>query len=212
MKILVACEFSGVVREAFRRRGHDAWSCDLLDTEIPGQHIKADVRSVIGERWDLMVAHPPCTYLTVAGNKYFKPEYASRFPTRQQDRERAIEFFMLLVNSGIERVAIENPIGVISTRYRKPDQIIQPYQFGHQDRKPTCLWLKGLNPLLPTRIVSQVIVRNRNGKTASAHHDAALRLPPAERWKVRSRTYDGIAEAMAEQWGGDYVSNLELCG
>lgn len=202
MRVLIACEFSGTVRNAFAQLGHEAWSCDLLPTERPGNHIQGDVLSILNDGWDLMVAHPPCTYLTVAGNKWFLPEYADRFPERQIQRTEALDFVRALMAAPITRICIENPISVISTHIRKPDQIIQPYEFGHTDRKPTCLWLKGLPLLTPTCIVEPIIVRNRNGRTASAHHDAALALPPEERWKVRSRTYQGIADAMAAQWGG----------
>ncbi len=203
MKVLVACEFSGTVRDAFARRGHDAWSCDLLPTESdPKKHIQANVLNFLEEGWDLMIAHPPCTYLTVAGNKWFKPEYKDRFPNRNIQREYALEFVRKLMNAPIQKIALENPISVISTRIRKPDQIIQPFQFGHTDRKPTCLWLKNLSKLEPTNIVEPKIKKNRNGKTASVHHDEALRLPPDQRWKVRSKTYQGIADAMADQWGG----------
>lgn len=205
MRVLVACEYSGRVRDAFRRKGHDAWSCDLLpgEGEFKQYHYQEDVLlvDIIEGGWDLMIAHPPCTYLTVAANKYHNPEYKERFPNRERDRLNSIEFFMQLVNAPAPRIAIENPVGIMSTRYRKPDQIIQPWQFGHRDRKATCLWLKGLPKLQPTNIVEPIVVKNRNGKTASAHHDAALRLPPEERWKVRSLTYQGIADAMAEQWG-----------
>jgi len=207
MKVLVACEFSGIVRDAFIARGHDAVSCDILPTEREGKHIQDDVLKHLDEGWDLMIAHPPCTYLTLCANKYYKPEYALRFPNRLQQRLDAITFFKSLVDAPIARIAIENPIGIMSTRYRKPDQIIQPYQFGHKDRKPTCFWLKNLPKLQPTKVVEPDIVRNRNGQTASRHHDYALRLPVEERWKFRSRTYVGIANAMVEQWG-----KLELEG
>lgn len=201
MKVLIACEFSGVVREAFRKRGHDAWSCDILPTEIPGDHIQDDVLNHLDDGWDMMIAHPPCTYLTCAGNKWFKPEYKDRFPDRGKKREEAIKFFVEIFNANVGKICMENPIGVLSTRVRKPDQIIQPYQFGHIDRKSTCLWLKNLPKLEPTNVVEPKIKTNRNGKTASVHHDAALRLPASERWKARSRTYQGIADAMANQWG-----------
>ncbi len=202
MKVLVACEFSGIVREAFRRKGHDAWSCDFLPTEIPSdKHLIGNVGQFFNRRWDLMIAHPPCTYLTCAGNKWFNPEYAHRFPDRRRKRGEAIQFVEMLWNAPIKKIAIENPIGVLSTQFGKPDQIIQPYQFGHADRKATCLWLQNLPPLIPTKIVEPKIKRNKNGKTASVSHDMALRLPADERWKARSRTYLGIAEAMADQWG-----------
>jgi len=205
MKVLVACEFSGIVRDAFRARGHDAFSVDIIPCEKgPDFHYERRIEDILeqGFKWDLMIAHPPCTYLTVAANKWMKPEYADRFPFRMSHRIEAIKFFMRLVNADIKRICIENPVGIISTAYRKPDQIIQPYQFGHPDRKKTCFWLKGLPPLKSTKIVAPNIKKNRNGKTASVHHDAALRLPANQRWKARSRTYQGIANAMAEQWGG----------
>lgn len=201
MRVLVACEFSGTVRDAFIKRGHEAYSCDLLPTEKPGPHIKGDVLKVLDDDWDLLIAHPPCTYLTVAANKWMKPEYRHRFPDRPVRRQQAVNFFMEFWHNQIKRVCIENPVGIISTEFRKPDQIIQPYQFGHTDRKTTCLWLRGLPKLKPTKVVAPNIKRNRNGKTASVHHDAALRLPAEERWKVRSKTYQGIADAMADQWG-----------
>ncbi len=183
MRVLVACEFSGIVRDAFRAKGHDSWSCDLLPTERPGNHIQGDVLEVLDQGWDLMIAHPPCTYLTCAGNKWFKSEYADRFPTRLQDREAAIRFCKTLSGAHVPGIAIENPIGVLSTRWRKPDQIIQPWQYGHPHRKPTCLWLKGLPKLQSTEIVDPLIKTNRNGKTASVHHDAALSLEPELRWR-----------------------------
>ena len=153
MKVLIACECSGTVREAFNAKGHDAWSCDLLPSDIEGNHIQEDILKVIKEPWDLMIAHPPCTYLTVTGNKWFKPEYATRFPTRQQDRLDAISFFMALAKADIPKICIENPIGIMSTTYRKPNQIIQPFQFGEPHAKKTCLWLKKLMPLMHTKVV-----------------------------------------------------------
>lgn len=189
MKVLVACEFSGIVREAFRKRGHDVWSCDLLPTEIPGYHIKHDVLRALDWGWDLMIAHPPCTFLTISANKWYKPEFKDRFPTRQQDRYKAIVFFMELMNAPISRIAVENPIGIMSSCYRKPNQVIQPWMFGHGETKATCLWLKGLPLLKATNIVK--------GREQRLH-----KLPPSkDRWKLRSITYQGIANAMAEQWG-----------
>lgn len=183
MKVLIACEFSGIVREAFARLGHDAWSCDLLPTEIPGKHYQGDVMDILHEDWDLMIAHPPCTDLASSGARWF-PE--KRTDGRQWN---AIDFFMTLVLADIPKIAIENPIGIMSSFYRKPDQIIQPWQFGHGETKATCLWLKNLPPLQPTNIV--------DGREARVH-----RMPPGpDRWKERSRTYTGIAEAMATQWG-----------
>ena len=201
MKVLVACEFSGTVREAFAQRGHDAWSCDLLPTEKPGNHIQGNVLDILNQGWDLMIAHPPCTYLCTSGNRWFKPQYAEKFPDRPRLRDEAVEFVRTLMSADIPRIAIENPRSILSTRIRKPDQVIQPYEFGHPDRKATWLWLKGLVLLSPTQIVAPNIKRNKNGQTASVHHDYALSIPYAERWKFRSRTYEGIAAAMAEQWG-----------
>lgn len=181
MRVLVACEFSGTVRDAFAARGHDAWSCDLLDTEKPGQHFKCDVRDVLGLGWDLMIAHPPCTHLAVSGSRWFK--------YKQQEQAEALDFVRMLMAAPIPKIAIENPISVISSKIRKPDQIIQPWQFGHGETKATCLWLKGLPLLVPTNIV--------DGRDNRIH-----RMPPsADRWKERSRTYQGIADAMAQQWG-----------
>ncbi len=180
MKVLVACEFSGIVRDAFAARGHDAWSCDLLPTERPGNHIQDDVRE-IRAGWDLMVAFPPCTHLAVSGARWFKE--------KRNEQEQAINFFMAFVISTVPMVAIEHPIGIMSTLYRKPDQIIQPWQFGHGETKATCLWLKNLPKLKPTEIVS--------GRHGRVWREA----PSPDRWKNRSRTYQGIANAMADQWG-----------
>jgi len=181
MKILVACEFSGIVREAFMARGHDAWSCDLLPTEIPGQHIQGDVLKILSDGWDLMIAHPPCTYLAVSGARWFAE--------RKPEQEAALEFVRLLLDAPIPKIALENPISVISSRIRKPDQIIQPWMFGHAETKATCLWLKNLRPLKPTNLVV--------GRDDRVHREP----PGPDRWKRRSRTYAGIALAMAEQWG-----------
>ena len=187
MRVLVACEFSGIVRDAFTALGHDAWSCDLLPSEKPGQHIQGDVLSILGDGWDLMIAHPPCTHLAVSGARYFRQK---RKDGRQQE---AIEFFMALASADIPRLAIENPICIMSTVWRKPDQIIQPWQYGHGETKATCLWLKGLPLLIPTDIV--------DGREARVH-----KMPPGpDRWKERSRTFEGIAEAMASQWGNNDI-------
>ena len=189
MRVLIACEFSGIVRDAFRARGHQAWSCDLIKTERPipfneangSGHWAGDVLKIIDSSFDLMIAFPPCTHLAVSGARWFKD--------RQQEQTAAVEFFMALVNASVRRIAIENPIGIMSTRYRKPDQIVQPWQFGHGETKATCLWLKNLPPLRPTNIVE--------GRHARVHRE-----PPSEhRWKNRSRTLPGIATAMADQWG-----------
>ena len=183
MRVLIACEFSGIVRDAFIARGHDAMSCDLLPTESPGPHYQGDVFDIIGDGWDLMVAHPPCTDLAVSGARWFADKRADG---RMQ---RAYEFVMTLAEAPIERIAIENPISVLSSMWRKPDQIIQPWQFGHPETKATCFWLKKLPQLEPTNIV--------DGREARVH-----RLSPGpDRWKERSRTLQGIADAMAEQWG-----------
>lgn len=183
LKVLVACEYSGVVRDAFINAGHDAMSCDFLPTEKPGPHYQGDVRDLLHFPWDLMIAHPPCTDLSVSGARHFE---AKRMVGRQQ---ASVSFFMMLAKSDIQRIAIENPVCIMSTMWRKPDQVIQPWQFGHGETKATCLWLKNLPPLKPTHIVE--------GREARVH-----RMPPsADRWKERSRTFDGIAQAMAKQWG-----------
>jgi hypothetical protein len=194
VKVLIACEFSGIVREAFAKRGHDAWSCDLLDTEIPGKHIKGDVLEILNDGWDLMIAHPPCTDLAVSGAAWFAQKRADG---RQQ---ASIDFFMEFIKAPIERIAVENPICIMSTEYRKPDQIIQPYMFGQEFSKPTCLWLKNLPKLIPTDIVSKgEFVTSKNGKRGAKWN---WWLPPGpERAKIRSRTFQGIADAMADQWG-----------
>jgi len=193
MRVLVACEFSGTVREAFAARGHDAWSCDLLPTEIPGQHMQRDVLSVLHDGWDLMIAHPPCTYLASSGL-----HWNTKRPERAAMTDAAIGFVLALAGCHIPRIAIENPIGCLSTRWRKPEQIIQPWQFGHDASKATCLWLKGLPCLQPTNVLLGGKTARRANQTASGQN----KLPPsADRWKRRSVTYLGIADAMADQWG-----------
>jgi hypothetical protein len=202
VRVLVACEFSGIVREAFRTRGHDAWSCDLLPAaDNSSFHIQGDVLEHIPYRvsdgllWDLMIAHPPCTYLTVSGLHWNK-----RKPERTKLTEEALEFVLRLLESPIPLVALENPIGIISTRIRRPDQIIQPYQFGHDASKATCLWLKGLPKLQPTSLVPPRMV-NGKPRWANQTDSGQNRLGPSpDRWKLRSITYQGIAEAMANQW------------
>lgn len=187
MKILIACEFSGVVRRAFRALGHEVYSCDMLPAEDASMHhIMDDALFVMKrQKWDMMIAHPPCTHLAVSGARHFA---AKKADGRQDD---ALDFVQSLMNAPIDRIAIENPISIISSRIRKPDQIIQPWQFGHGETKATCLWLKNLSLLMPTAIVS--------GREARVH-----RMPPGpDRWKKRSRTFQGIADAMAKQWGGD---------
>lgn len=193
MRVLVACEFSGAVRDAFIARGHDAMSCDLLPSDVPGPHYCGDVRDVIDNGWDLMIAHPPCTYLAVSGLHWNK-----RRPERAKLTEDALDFVRLLLDAPIQKIALENPIGCISSRIRKPDQIIQPWQFGHDASKATCLWLKGLPLLRPTDVLPGGRKARRANQTASGQN----KLPPsADRWKLRSLTYLGIARAMAEQWG-----------
>jgi len=204
MRVLVACEFSGVVRDAFAKRGHDAWSCDILPTEIPGNHIQGNVLNILNDGWDLMIAHPPCTHLSSSGARWFA---AKRADGRQQ---QGVDFFMRLAEAPIPKTAIENPIGIMSRIYRKPDQIIQPWQFGHPESKATCLWLRGLPTLIPTKICDPVWHENltaKGKKTAKNHNRPQVRwenqnkLPPsADRGKLRSITYQGIAEAFATQY------------
>lgn len=182
-RLLVACEYSGTVREAFAALGWDAWSCDLLPSERPGQHHQGDVRDLLTREWDLMIAHPPCTHLAVSGARHFA---AKRADGRQQE---ALAFVRLLLDAPIPRIALENPVSIISSQVRKPDQIIQPWQFGHGETKATCLWLKNLPSLSPTNIVE-------------GREQRIWKMPPGEnRWKERSRTFQGIADAMASQWG-----------
>ena len=193
MKILVACEYSGVVRDAFIKRGHDAMSCDLLPTDAPGPHYQGDVFDIINDGWDLMIAHPPCTYLSVSGM-----HWTTRGLRDPQLTEDALAFVQRLMAAPIKRIAIENPISVISSRIRKPDQIIQPWWFGHDASKKTCLWLIDLPPLKPTDMLPGDAKTRRGNQTASGQN----KLPPSkDRWKIRSATYKGIADAMAEQWG-----------
>jgi hypothetical protein len=214
MRVLVACEFSGVVRRAFRALGHDAYSCDLLPAEDESMfHIQGDaVRTAYMLPWDLMIAHPPCTYLTLAGNKWMKPEFAERFPTRPYDRQLAIDFFLALARVPIARTCIENPVSIMSTQYRKPDQIIPPYHFGLPIRKTTCLWLNGLLPLRYTEIVEPALDRFPSGNTQSKWHTETGHIKCRhERSKVRSKTFPEIAQAMALQWGGDIRKANAAC-
>lgn len=205
MRVLVACEESQAVCKAFRSKGHEAYSCDILDCSggHPEWHIKGDVIPCLNENWDMIIAFPPCTYLTVTGNKWFNVDkYGDKAIKRMKDRNRAAEFFMKFANANCEKIAIENPIGYMSSYYRKPDQIIQPYFFGDKARKATCLWLKGLPCLIPTNIVEPTIIKYKNGKgTDTPWHMETMKLPPNERAKMRSKTFPGIAQAMAEQWG-----------
>ncbi len=194
MKVLVACEYSGIVRDAFLARGHDAMSCDLLDTEQPGPHYKGDIREIMGHGWDLMVAHPPCTHLAVSGARWFKD--------KKRDQEESLSFVAELLAADIPRIALENPVSIISSRIRKPDQIIQPWQFGHPVTKTTCLWLKGLPKLRSTCIVDPSAVRVfPNGKRMSEYYYQTSLRPHALRGHERSKTFQGIADAMADQWG-----------
>jgi hypothetical protein len=196
MKVLVACEYSGVVRDAFIAGGHDAMSCDLLPTDAPGPHYQGNVFDIINDGWDLMVAHPPCTYLSVSGMHW--TARGLRDPKLTED---ALEFVQQLMDAPVKRIAIENPISVISSRIRKPDQIITPYQFGHDASKKTCLWLKNLPPLKPTQMVEPRIVNGRK-RWGNQTDSGQNKLPPSkDRWKIRSATYGGIANAMAAQWG-----------
>jgi len=183
MRVLVACEYSGIVREAFRAAGHDAWSCDILPTEQPGQHIQGDVLSVLNGNWDMMIAHPPCTYLSYAGQRWFKVQ-----PDRMDKAKEAFEFFMRMINAPIPLIAVENPRGYTWQWYRRPDQIIEPYHFGHDVTKATCLWLKGLPPLMASLVHSDPFV---NWTKYKGSHTG----------KARAKTFPGIAAAMAAQWG-----------
>ena len=195
MRLLIACEYSGTVRDAFIRRGHDAMSCDLLPTDAPGPHYQGDVADIINDGWDMMIAHPPCTYLSVSGM-----HWTARGLRDPQLTEDALAFVKFLMDAPIERIAIENPISVISSRIRKPDQIINPWQFGHDASKRTCLWLKNLFLLVPTEIIEPRIVNGKK-RWANQTDSGQNRLPPSEdRWKIRSETYEGIANAMAKQW------------
>ena len=181
MKVLVACEYSGTVRDAFAKKGHEALSCDLLATDKPGKHYQGNVFDIINDGWDLMIAHPPCTHLAVSGARWFKDKVI--------EQAEALDFVRGLMNADIDRICIENPVSIISSRIRKPDQTIQPWQFGHGETKRTCLWLKGLPKLAPTNIVD-------------GRDQTIWKLPPSpNRWKVRSVTFQGIADAMANQWG-----------
>lgn len=193
MKILVACERTGKVRDAFYALGHNAWSCDLQPTVTEGQHLECSVLQVLNYGWDMMIAFPPCTHLCVSGAKHFEEK---RKDGRQKE---GIDFFMAMVNSGISKIAIENPIGIMSSEYRKPDQIIQPWMFGHGETKATCLWLKNLLPLCPTHASDDLFIKNPEPiERENRIHKMA---PSPERSNLRSETYSGIAQAMADQWG-----------
>jgi len=203
MKILIGCESSGTVRDAFIARGHDAMSCDLLPTVSPGPHFEGDVFEAIKmQQWDMAIFHPPCTYLTVSANKWLKDQPPRKSGVlvgaeRRAAMEEAIGFFLALWNCGIPKIAIENPIGIMSTRLRKPDQVLQPWMFGHDESKGTCLWLMGLPLLVETKNV-----RRPDGRYGNMTPSGQNKLGPSpDRWKLRSITYVGLAAAMAEQWG-----------
>jgi len=216
IRVLVACEYSGTVRDAFKELGFDAWSCDILPTEKQGNHLQCDVREIINDGWDIMIAHPPCTYLSSSGLHWNK-----RTLGRQEKTEEALAFVELLLNAPIKHVALENPVGAISSRIRKPDQIIQPYEYGHPESKATCLWLRNLPTLNPTEFADWTHYRCKCGNVFEAElgkygccdgpakilwdnqtKSGQNKLPPSkDRWKIRSTTYKGIAQAMAFQWG-----------
>ena len=194
MKVLIACEYSGTVRDAFIAKGHEAISCDILPTDKPGPHYQGDVFDIIDDSFDLMIAHPPCTHLAVSGAAWFK--------YKEKEQKEALDFVQKLLDSPIQKIALENPVSVISTRIRKPTQIIQPWQFGEPFSKKTCLWLKNLEPLKPTNIVDKgEYTTYASGRTMPTWYAEAWKLPPAERAKLRSKTFQGIADAMADQWG-----------
>jgi site-specific DNA-cytosine methylase len=204
MKILLACEESQAVTKEFRKLGHEAFSCDILDESggHPEWHIKGDVKEVLKEKWDMIIAFPPCTYLTVTGNRWFNIEkYGEKAIQRHKDRQEAIDFFMMFANADCDKIVIENPVGVMSSHFRKPDQIINPYQFGDAYEKKTCLWIKGLPKLKPTNIVEPPPrTKFKSGKTMASWYADAFKLPKEERACLRSKTFPGIAKAMAEQW------------
>lgn len=204
MRVLVACEESQEVCKAFRALGHEAYSCDIEPCSggHPEWHLQVDALEMLKLPWDMIIAHPPCTYLTNAGNKWFKPEYKERFPDREQKREDAVSFFMEFWNVDCPRVAIENPQGIMSSRFRKPDQYIEPYMFVDAERKKTGLWLRGLPALTPTDVVEPAIIECASGAREPRWHMGTMHLSPKERSKARSKTFPGVARAMAEQWGG----------
>lgn len=209
MRVLIACEFSGRVCKAFLNKGHDAMSCDFLPTEADVPHYQGDIFDVIDDGWDMIIAHPPCTFLCVTGNKWFyhpddkhlpaeQRRAHPRFPNRMADREKAVDFFMAIAESPIKKKCIENPVGIMSTRWRKPSQIIQPFQFGHPEPKKTCLWLEWLPDLVPTKLVEPEYFTSKSGKRLAKWYYLPSYTP--ERQTMRSRTFQGIADAMAAQW------------
>jgi site-specific DNA-cytosine methylase len=204
MKILLACEESQAVTKEFRKLGHEAYSCDLLPSSggHPEWHLQQDVSEILKQRWDMIIAFPPCTYLTVTGNRWFNIErYGEKAIKRHEDRKEAVEFFMMFANADCDKIVIENPVGIMSTEYRKPNQIINPFQFGDAYEKKTCLWIKGLPKLIPTNIIDPPErTKFKSGKTMPSWYADAWRLPKEERAKLRSKTFPGIACAMANQW------------
>jgi len=199
MKILIGCEYSGIVREAFRAKGHDVWSCDLLDTEIPGQHIKGDILDILNDGWDIMIAFPPCTYLSHAGNRALKNN-----PERKKKQLKAFDFFMQLYNAPIEKICLENPRGWITQLFRREDQVIEPFYFGEPERKRTCLWLKNLPPLMHTLInpkgmIPKKIIKRKTGQRKGGNY--GYYYVQGKTAKEKARTFQGIANAMANQWG-----------
>lgn len=214
MRVLVACEYSGRVRDSFLKMGHDAMSCDLLPTDVDGPHYQGSVLDILDDGWDLMIAHPPCTYLTIAAEWAYKDKQTKKIKSgtltgqeRREAREEAINFVMKLANAPIEKIAIENPVGVLSSRWREPDQFIQPYEYGEDASKKTCLWLKNLPRLKPTFLVSPRLALSADGRSYSFRwgnqtDSGQNKEPPSsDRWKIRSTTWQGWAEAMADQWG-----------
>ena len=207
MRILVACEESGAVTDSFIELGFtNVWSCDLepCSGKNPHRHIQGDVTPLLAQKWDMIIAFPPCTYLTTTGNRWFNIDrYGDKAIQRHKDREEAIKFFMLFANADCDKIVIENPVGIMSTEWRKSDQIIQPYEFGDPYEKKTCLWLKGLPKLQPTqRVEPPKRTQFASGKSMPQWYADAWKLPKYERAKIRSKTFPGIAKAMAEQWGG----------
>ena len=205
MKVLVACEESQAVCKEFRKLGHEAYSCDIVPCSggHPEWHLQQDVLPLLKEKWDMIIAFPPCTYLTVTGNRWFNIDrYGEKAIQRHKDRKEAIDFFMAIANADCDRIAIENPVGVMSSQWRKPDQYIEPYMFGDPEKKKTGLWLKGLPLLKPTNIVEPVIIHCKSGANEPRWHMETRNLSKEERSRVRSKTFHGIAKAMAEQWAG----------
>lgn len=211
LKILIACEESQAVTIEMRKLGHEAYSCDILPCSggHPEWHIQGDVLEQLNKCWDLIIAHPPCTYLTVTGNKWMKPEFRSRFPERQKQREEAIEFFLKIADAECDYIAIENPVGIISGEWRKPDQYVHPYHFGDPHSKKTGLWLKGLPKLKHTKVVEPTMYTYKDGRKDPIWHVESMKLQPVERQRVRSKTFQGIAEAMAKQWS-EFILNQKV--